>query len=97
MVAQGMLRKRGLALVMNFLSLLMVTPVVVFYLLVDWHPMLDRIDGWLPRQHAATLRHLAADINAAIAAFVRGQGMICLLLGALYAIGLSLVGLNYGV
>ncbi len=58
---------QGLAIV-NFLSLLLITPVVVFYLLVDWHPMLDRIDGWLPRDHAATIRRLAVKINDAVSA-----------------------------
>ena len=87
---------RGLALV-NFLSLLLITPVVVFYLLLDWHPMLDRIDQALPRDHAPTIRQLAYEINDAVAAFVRGQGAICLVLGIFYAIGLSLAGINYGL
>ncbi len=67
----------------------MVTPLVVFYLLVDWHPMLAKIDGWLPRDHAPTVRKLAGDINAAVAAFIRGQGTICLILGVFYALALS--------
>ena len=77
---------RGLALV-NFASLLLITPVVVFYLLVDWHPMLARIDQALPRDYAPTIRRLAGEINAAVAAFIRGQGAICLVLGIYYAIG----------
>jgi predicted PurR-regulated permease PerM len=87
---------RGLALV-NFFSLLLITPVVVFYLLVDWHPMLARIDQALPRDHAATIRRLAGDINAAVAAFIRGQGAICLILGLFYAAGLSWAGIPYGL
>lgn len=86
----------GLALV-NFVALLLITPVVVFYLIVDWHPMLARIDEALPRDHAPVVRQLAADINAAVAAFIRGQGAICLVLGILYAIGLSWAGINYGL
>ena len=87
---------RGLALV-NFVSLLLITPVVVFYLLVDWHPMLARLDSALPRDHAPTIRRLAADINDAVAAFIRGQGTICLVLGVFYAIGLSWAGIDYGL
>lgn len=87
---------RGLALV-NFVSLLLITPVVVFYLLVDWHPMLARLDDTLPRDHAATIRRLALDINDAVAAFIRGQGTICLMLGVFYAIGLSWAGIDYGL
>jgi predicted PurR-regulated permease PerM len=87
---------RGLALV-NFISLLLITPVVVFYLLVDWHPMLARIDSTLPRDHAPTIRRLAQEINEAVAAFIRGQGTICLVLGIVYAIGLSWAGIDYGL
>ena len=86
---------RGLALV-NVLSLFLVTPVVIFYLLVDWHPILARIDTWLPRDHATTIRRLANEINDAVSAFIRGQGVICMILGVLYGLGLTLVGLKYG-
>ena len=81
----------------NFVSLALVTPLVVFYLLVDWHPMLAKIDGWLPRDHAGKIRELATEVNDAIAAFVRGQGAVCIVLGALYAVALTLIGLNYGL
>lgn len=87
---------QGLALV-NFLSLLLITPLVVFYLLVDWHPMLERIETWLPRDHKATIVRLAGEINDAISAFIRGQGLVCLALGIIYAIGLTVVGLRYGL
>jgi len=87
---------RGVALV-NFAALVLITPVVVFYLLIDWHPMLARIDSALPRDHAPTIRRLASDINDAVAAFIRGQGAICLVLGIFYGVGLSLVGLDYGL
>ncbi len=87
---------RSLAIV-NFLALMLVTPLVVFYLLVDWHPMLAKVDGWLPRGHAASIRTLASDMNDAVAAFVRGQGTVCIILGCFYAVALSAVGLNYGL
>ncbi len=73
------------------------TPVVVFYLLVDWHPMVAKLDGWLPRDHAPTIRRLASEINDAVSAFIRGQGTICLILGLLYAVALSAAGIRYGV
>ncbi len=87
---------QGLALV-NFLSLLLITPLVVFYLLVDWHPMLERIETWLPRDHKATIARLAGEINDAISAFIRGQGLVCMALGIIYALGLTWVGLRYGL
>jgi predicted PurR-regulated permease PerM len=85
----------GQALI-NVVSLMVVTPVVAFYLLYDWDHMLDRVDTLLPREHAETVRRLGREINASIAAFIRGQGAVCLFLGLFYAISLSVVGLNFG-
>jgi predicted PurR-regulated permease PerM len=86
----------GLALV-NLLSLLIVTPIVAFYLLVDWDRMVARVDSWLPRPHVETLRSLAREMNVAMAGFIRGQAVVCLMLGLFYAAGLSLAGLNFGL
>jgi predicted PurR-regulated permease PerM len=76
---------------------MLVTPLVVFYLLIDWHPMLAKIDGWLPRGHAHSIRAIASDMNDAISAFIRGQGTVCIILGGFYAAALSFLGLNYGL
>jgi predicted PurR-regulated permease PerM len=69
----------------------------VFYFLVDWHPMLKKIDGWLPRDQQAIIRRLAREIDEAIAAFIRGQGLVCIILGLMYATGLAVIGIRYGV
>jgi predicted PurR-regulated permease PerM len=82
--------------VINVISLVVVTPVVAFYLLYDWDRMLNRIDELMPREHADTIRALGRSINRAIGGFVRGQGAVCLILGLFYAISLSLIGLNFG-
>lgn len=87
---------RGLALV-NLLSLVLITPVVAFYLLADWPRVVARIDDALPRDHAPAIRALATEINDTIAAFVRGQGTICLILAVIYSVGLTLIGLRYSL
>ncbi len=86
----------GLA-VINLVSLLFITPIVAFYLLRDWDPMVGRLDAWLPRRHAEVIRQLTRDVDAVLGGFVRGQGTVCLVLGAFYAIALSLVGLDFGL
>jgi len=87
---------QGLAIV-NILSLLLITPVIVFYLLIDWHRMLARVDAAAPRQHVATVRRLGRESNDAVGAFIRGQGTICIVLGIFYAAGLTWAGINYGL
>ena len=86
----------GLALV-NVAGLVVITPVVAFYMLVDWDRMVATVDGWVPRDHVATVRAIAHDINAPTAGFVRGQGTLCLVLGIMYAVGLTIAGLNFGL
>lgn len=92
----GKLAQGGLAL-FNLLALLFLTPVVTFYLLRDWERLVHAIDGALPRDHAETIRKLARQSNAAIAGYVRGQALVCISLASIYAIGLSLVGLKFGL
>jgi predicted PurR-regulated permease PerM len=82
--------------VFSVLSLLVITPVVAFYLLLDWDRVLVTVDGWIPLQYCDTVHELARDIDHAIAGFVRGQAVICLILAVFYAIGLTLTGLNFG-
>lgn len=83
--------------VINTLSLVVITPVVAFYLLYDWDRMIAKADELLPRQYAETIRGLVVDMSATISGFVRGQGLLCLFLGAFYAAGLAIVGLNFGL
>ena len=82
--------------VLDFLILLVVTPVVTFYLLLDWDKMVDEINRVLPRQHAPTVRRLAREIDLVLAGFVRGQLTVCLVLGVFYAVALTAIGLQFG-
>jgi predicted PurR-regulated permease PerM len=86
----------GRALVSLF-SLIVVTPVVAFYLIYDWHRMLATVDAWVPVHHRETVRQLAREVDRAIAGFVRGQSAVCLILGSFYAVALTLCGLNFGL
>ena len=78
-------------------GLFVVTPVVAFYMLLDWDRMVAKVDSWVPRDYVETVRTIATDINTATAGFVRGQGTLCLILGVMYAFGLTLTGLNFGI
>jgi predicted PurR-regulated permease PerM len=94
-VARG-LWTGGQALI-GIVSLFVVTPVVTFYFLLDWHRMIATVDRWIPLDHRSTVRELFREIDRALAGFLRGQSLVCLLLGLWYGLGLSLVGLNFGL
>ena len=81
----------------NILILLVVVPVVAFYLLLDWDNMTAKIDEMLPRDHAPVVRKLARQIDSTLASFIRGQGTVCLILGTYYAAALMIAGLNFGL
>tara|TARA_B100000676_G_C18059055_1_gene836462 strand:- start:107 stop:1237 length:1131 start_codon:yes stop_codon:yes gene_type:complete len=85
----------GMALV-NFLALIFITPVVTFYMLRDWDSIVDKIDNWLPRRQAPTIREQAKLMDSTLSGFVRGTGLICIILAAFYAATLSAVGLEFG-
>ena len=80
----------------NLLSLLVITPIVCFYLLRDWDHIVARADGLLPRAHADTIREQFGLIDETLAGFVRGQVTVCLILGTFYGIALTIVGLDFG-
>lgn len=83
--------------IVNLALLLVIVPVVTVYLLIDWDRLVARVDSLLPRDHAPTLRMLARQVDQTLASFVRGQGLVCLILGVYYAVALWLVGLNFGL
>ncbi|MGQ3675066.1 AI-2E family transporter [Xanthobacter sp. TB0139] len=86
----------GRALVSVF-SLIVVTPVVMFYILCDWDNMVKFVDRLVPLPHRPVVRGLAVAMDGAVAGFVRGQAMVCLLLGSFYAVSLTLSGLNFAL
>jgi len=86
----------GRALLSAF-SLLVVTPIVAFYLVNDWNRIIATIDAWIPAEHRCTVRALAREIDDTIGGFLRGQGTICLILAVFYAIALKSVGLHHGL
>jgi predicted PurR-regulated permease PerM len=87
---------KGQALISLF-SLVVITPVVAFYLICDWDSMLATVDSWIPLTQRETVRGLAREIDATISAYVRGQIGVCLILGSYYAVGLTLAGVSFGL
>ena len=76
---------------------LLLAPVVMFYLLRDWHNLLARLGAAVPRPwHAKTLA-IVREINAVLAEFLRGQVLVMLLLAGYYSAGLWLVGSSFAL
>jgi len=76
---------------------LILIPVVTFYLLRDWDLLIRGIHDLLPRNLEGDISQMAIDIDNVLAAFFRGQLMVMFALGLIYSIGLSIVGIEFGV
>ena len=81
----------------NAAVFVVIVPVVAFYLLLDWNRLVAKIDGWLPRDHADTIRKIGGEVDEVLAGFVRGQITVCAILAIFYGTSLTLVGLQFGI
>jgi predicted PurR-regulated permease PerM len=83
--------------VISILSLMVVTPIVTIYLLIDWKNLIATIDRSIPAAERGHILALAGELDDTISGFLRGQGTICLILAIYYALALWLIGLNHGI
>ncbi|MGM0703433.1 MAG: AI-2E family transporter [Pseudomonadota bacterium] len=88
--------RSGLALV-GWVGSLSLIPVVTFYLLLDWDVLVEKVRGTLPRRWEPDAVRLAKSCDEVLASFLRGQLIVMLCLGVIYAIGLTLLGVRFGL
>jgi predicted PurR-regulated permease PerM len=101
--AQGLARKLiptlttgGLALI-EFVTNLVLMPVVLFYVLRDWDSMIGAIDGTIPLRWRDHVRSLARDVDKVLGQFLRGQLSVMFLIAVFYVTGLWIVGLDFAL
>ena len=83
--------------VINTIAVLFITPVVAFYLLLDWEGMIKRADDLLPLRYRDEIRNVAGQIDRSMAGVLRGVGGVVLVLSVFYASALWMVGLDFGL
>ena len=88
---------RGGMAVAALLTNLILIPVVTFYLLRDWDLLIRATRDLLPRSIEAGFARMLKEVDQVLGAFFRGQLMVMLALGIIYAAGLSLVGIDLAV
>ncbi|MCL5427449.1 MAG: AI-2E family transporter [Gammaproteobacteria bacterium] len=94
--ALGQIGRSGMAFV-TWITYVALIPVVTFYLLLDWNRLLSSIANLIPRQFADDTFRLARRCDEVLSSFLRGQLLVMMCLGVIYAIGLTLMGLNFGL
>jgi len=88
--------ENGFALI-NVLSLLLISPVVAFYMLRDWPDFTGKILALVPKKHKKNVTDAVKAVNRIISGYLRGQLLVCIFLGSFYSLGLWLVGLKLGL
>lgn len=82
---------------LNLMSLIVITPIVAFYIILDWDRLVATVDDLLPREHAPVIREQFGKIDKKLAGFVRGQAMVAAIQGVFYAVALTIAGLDFGL
>ncbi|HUN93760.1 MAG TPA: AI-2E family transporter [Burkholderiaceae bacterium] len=83
------LRAGGSAL-LGVVGMLVLVPVVLFYVLLDWHTFMSRVDNLIPRRWHSALNGILNEIDGLLAQFLRGQLTVMLVLAAYYSVALTL-------
>lgn len=82
---------------LTFLANVFLVPVVTFYLLRDWDILVGKVHALLPRNNESKIVELAKESDEMLSAFLRGQFVVMNALAVIYAIGLSVVGLDSAI
>ena len=81
----------------NLLSLIIITPIVAFYLLRDWDLIIKKVKSWMPIAQKVRIVEQVSKVDRSLSALVRGQGTVCLILALYYSVSLTAVGLQFGI
>lgn len=92
----GQVGRSGMAFV-TWVTYVALIPVVTFYLLLDWGRLLANLRNLVPRQWEPEAVRLVSRCDDVLSAFLRGQLLVMLTLGAIYSIGLTLMGVRFGL
>lgn len=85
---------------LNFIQIggtIVLIPIIAFYFLLDWDRMLDSLRRLIPRPYEKTTLNIVSECHSVLGAFVKGQFLVMVLLGVVYAVGLQLIGLEIGL
>ncbi|MFN3893576.1 MAG: chloramphenicol efflux transporter CxpE [Acinetobacter sp.] len=85
---------------LNFIQIggtIVLIPIIAFYFLLDWGRMLDSLRRLIPRPYEKTTLTIVSECHSVLGAFVKGQFLVMVLLGVVYAVGLQLIGLEIGL
>lgn len=81
----------------NALFIAFIIPFLAFYILKDFEVFERTIITYVPRSHRKNAVRLMKDIDAALGSYIRGQFLVCLIIGCLAYFGYLLIGMPYAL
>ncbi|MCP4923737.1 MAG: AI-2E family transporter [bacterium] len=87
---------QGVAVV-NLITLLILTPLISFYFVNDWDEIKKKVRSFFPRRNLKTYDTLTQDVSHILGVFLKGQGLLVLVLMVLYSTGLWLIDLENAI
>lgn len=81
----------------NLAGMVVLVPILMFYFLIDWQKRLEDWQIAIPRSYYQSVMQISKESDVALMAFLKGQFLVMILLGIVYAVQLQLIGLNVGI
>ncbi|QOL20144.1 AI-2E family transporter [Candidatus Bodocaedibacter vickermanii] len=82
--------------IIHYVTLILIVPVLTFYLMKDWQKLLDTVRHYIPPQNKKVFIQQTQKIDQTLASFARGQALVCLILMGYYSLALHILGLDFG-
>ncbi|SFX46408.1 Predicted PurR-regulated permease PerM [Thermoactinomyces sp. DSM 45891] len=87
----------GIGTTINQVFLAFVIPFIAFYMMKDVHQIENRVLRWLPRNRRSEMVRLFQNIDQALGNYIRGQFLVCMVIGILAYIGYLIIGMPYAL
>ena len=83
--------------VINVAGIVVLVPILMFYFLYNWDERLIKIRHMIPNRYILSVYRIAKECDEALMSFIKGQLLVMVLLGMVYAVQLQLIGLKVGL
>lgn len=87
----------GGSFLLGFVGTAILLPVVLFYVLMDWHRIVARAESLVPPRYRAGVDDFMRECDHMLGQYLRGQLLVMGILALYYAIGLALFGFDLAV
>ncbi len=85
----------GIGSKLNVLFVALIVPFVAFYILKDFQLIEKTVLAVVPRKHRRHITRLLFEIDEALGSYIRGQFLVCIIIGVMAYIGYWLIGMEY--